>query len=105
MRSFTQVPKSPPTVVALYANVSFQSGPRLDSATACAIAACASAIEQAGPELFMFSTDYPHPEGGKNPLAKFEEELTTTSPADQSRFYCGNMSELLTGNPALVDAG
>ena len=45
------------------------------------------------------------PEGGKNPLAKFEEELTTTSPSDQSRFYCGNMAELLTGNPALVDAG
>jgi predicted TIM-barrel fold metal-dependent hydrolase len=54
-------------------------------------------IEQAGPELFMFSSDYPHPEGGRDPLAKFEETLTETSEADQERFFAGNMSELLTG--------
>ncbi|HMC38359.1 MAG TPA: amidohydrolase family protein [Acidimicrobiales bacterium] len=52
-------------------------------------------IEQAGPELFMFSTDYPHPEGGRDPLAKFEETLTETSQADQERFYHDNMAELL----------
>lgn len=52
-------------------------------------------IEQAGAELFMFSTDYPHPEGGKNPLAKFEEALVTTSAADQERFYFANMDELV----------
>ena len=44
-------------------------------------------IEQAGPELFMFSTDYPHPEGGRDPLAKFEETLDGVSQADQERFY------------------
>src|SRR5438309_9908175 len=52
-------------------------------------------IEQAGPELFMFSTDYPHPEGGRDPLAKFEETLTETSQADQERFYHDNMRDLL----------
>jgi predicted TIM-barrel fold metal-dependent hydrolase len=52
-------------------------------------------IEQAGAELFMFSTDYPHPEGGRDPMAKFEEELTGTSGADQRRFYAGNMAELM----------
>jgi predicted TIM-barrel fold metal-dependent hydrolase len=52
-------------------------------------------IEQAGPELFMFSTDYPHPEGGRDPLAKFEAELTDVSTADRSRFYAGNMAELM----------
>ena len=56
-------------------------------------------IEQAGPELFMFSSDYPHPEGGRDPLAKFEEVLTTASEADQARFYARNMAELLTGDP------
>jgi predicted TIM-barrel fold metal-dependent hydrolase len=56
-------------------------------------------IEQAGPELFMFSSDYPHPEGGRDPLAKFEEVLTTVSEADQARFYAQNMAELLTGDP------
>jgi predicted TIM-barrel fold metal-dependent hydrolase len=52
-------------------------------------------IEQAGAELFMFSTDYPHPEGGRDPLAKFEETLTETSSADKERFYSTNMDELL----------
>jgi uncharacterized protein len=57
-------------------------------------------IEQAGPELFMFSTDYPHPEGGRDPLAKFAKALTSTSPADQERFYAGNLAELLHGHTA-----
>ena len=54
-------------------------------------------IEQAGPELFMFSSDYPHPEGGKDPLAKFEEEVASAGADARARFYHGNMSELLTG--------
>ena len=58
-------------------------------------------IEQAGPELFMFSTDYPHPEGGKDPLAKFEEEMDEVSARDRERFYRANMAELL-GAPASV---
>jgi uncharacterized protein len=53
-------------------------------------------IEQAGPELFMFSSDYPHPEGGRDPLAKFEAALTSTSAADQARFYAQNMQELVS---------
>jgi predicted TIM-barrel fold metal-dependent hydrolase len=54
-------------------------------------------IEQAGPELFMFSTDYPHPEGGRDPLAKFEATMTELGEAELSRFYAGNMAELLSG--------
>lgn len=57
-------------------------------------------IEQAGAELFMFSTDYPHPEGGRDPLAKFEDAMPSTSDADKERFYYGNMAELL--GPALT---
>ena len=56
-------------------------------------------IEAAGAELFMFSTDFPHPEGGRDPLAKFEETLAATSEADRDRFYYGNMAELI-GAPA-----
>jgi predicted TIM-barrel fold metal-dependent hydrolase len=54
-------------------------------------------IEQAGPELFMFSTDYPHPEGGKDPLAKFEATMTDVEEESLGRFYAGNMAELLSG--------
>lgn len=63
-------------------------------------------IEQAGSELFMFSTDYPHPEGGRDPLAKFEETLTETGEADKSRFYFTNMAELLgPRTPAVETVG
>lgn len=57
-------------------------------------------IEQAGEELFMFSTDYPHPEGGKDPLAKFEATMTDVAEPAKQRFYYDNMADLL--GPALV---
>jgi predicted TIM-barrel fold metal-dependent hydrolase len=56
-------------------------------------------IESAGAELFMFSTDFPHPEGGKDPLAKFEDALGGLSDDDRDRFYYRNMAELI-GAPA-----
>ena len=52
-------------------------------------------IEQAGADLFMFSTDYPHPEGGRDPLAKFEAAMPGVSDADKHRFYYENMAFLL----------
>jgi predicted TIM-barrel fold metal-dependent hydrolase len=52
-------------------------------------------MEQAGSELFMFSSDYPHPEGGRDPLAKFEETLTRAGESDKTCFYASNMAELL----------
>jgi predicted TIM-barrel fold metal-dependent hydrolase len=57
-------------------------------------------IEQAGDELFMFSTDYPHPEGGRDPLAKFEAAMPDVTDAAQQRFYYQNMADLL--GPARV---
>jgi uncharacterized protein len=55
-------------------------------------------IEQGGDELFMFSTDYPHPEGGKDPIAKFEDQLGDATPEQRDRFYYGNMADLLGSN-------
>lgn len=52
-------------------------------------------MDQAGAGLFMFSTDFPHPEGGRDPRAKFEEELGGVSDEDRDRFYYGNMAALL----------
>jgi predicted TIM-barrel fold metal-dependent hydrolase len=43
----------------------------------------------------MFSTDYPHPEGGRDPLAKFEEELGGVGREDLDLFFRGNMAALL----------
>lgn len=54
-------------------------------------------IEEAGDELFMFSTDYPHPEGGKDPLQKFDDSLAESSEQIRSKFFFENMRELLGG--------
>jgi predicted TIM-barrel fold metal-dependent hydrolase len=60
-------------------------------------------IEQAGEDLFMFSTDYPHPEGGRDPLAQFEATLDGVSDEARDRFFHGNLADLL--GPALTPAG
>jgi uncharacterized protein len=52
-------------------------------------------IEQAGPELFCFSSDYPHPEGGHDPLARFEAELAGADDAARDAFYAGNFAEMM----------
>src|SRR6202034_2361450 len=57
-------------------------------------------IEQSGAELFMFSTDFPHPEGGRDPLQKFEDALAHSSEDDRSKFFYDNMYELLHGASA-----
>jgi predicted TIM-barrel fold metal-dependent hydrolase len=56
-------------------------------------------MEQAGSELFMFSTDYPHPEGSRDPLKKFEQTLAGVSDEHLVRFFHDNMSELVHGSP------
>lgn len=52
-------------------------------------------IRDAGAELFMFSSDYPHPEGTNDPLGRFERSLEGVSDADKDRFYRANMEELM----------
>jgi uncharacterized protein len=52
-------------------------------------------IEQAGPELFCFSSDYPHPEGGRDPLGRFEASLAGIEEDAQTRFYAGNYAEMM----------
>jgi predicted TIM-barrel fold metal-dependent hydrolase len=53
------------------------------------------AIEQGGEEVFLFSTDYPHVEGGRNPLGRFERSLADVSPRARRRFYCDNFEDLM----------
>lgn len=52
-------------------------------------------IEQGGPELFMFSTDYPHPEGGRHPFENFGDAVSVFEQDVQDRFFWGNGAELL----------
>jgi uncharacterized protein len=52
-------------------------------------------IEQEGPELFMFSTDYPHPEGGRHPFEIFTGALEGFDAEAQERFFWRNGAELV----------
>jgi len=52
-------------------------------------------IREAGPELFMFSSDYPHPEGTDDPLGRFERSLEGLDDATKDLFYRGNLEQLM----------
>jgi uncharacterized protein len=52
-------------------------------------------IDQCGPGLFMFSTDYPHPEGGRRPFERFGAELDAFDDETKERFFWRNGAELL----------
>jgi len=52
-------------------------------------------IELAGPELFMFSSDYPHVEGGRNPLKRFESSLLSRTEPERDAFYAKNFADLM----------
>jgi predicted TIM-barrel fold metal-dependent hydrolase len=52
-------------------------------------------IDQAGPEVCLFSSDYPHVEGGRRPIERFEASLAKTSQAARQAFYHDNFVDLM----------
>jgi len=52
-------------------------------------------IEQAGEDVCLFSTDYPHVEGGRNPLKRFEDSMRSVSEGAKQKFYCDNFVDLM----------
>ncbi len=52
-------------------------------------------IANAGEEVFLFSSDYPHVEGGRNPLKRFNDSLANSSARAVDRFYCENFIDLM----------
>ncbi len=52
-------------------------------------------IEQAGPEVAMFSSDYPHVEGGRKPFERFEASLGDADESVRRAFYCDNFLDLM----------
>ena len=52
-------------------------------------------IEQAGDDLLLFSSDYPHPEGTRDPLGRFARALEGVDAAAQERFYAGNFADMM----------
>ncbi|HEY2775148.1 MAG TPA: amidohydrolase family protein [Candidatus Binatia bacterium] len=52
-------------------------------------------IEQAGEEVCLFSSDYPHVEGGRNPIRRFENTMRGLAAAPVERFYRTNFESLM----------
>lgn len=54
-------------------------------------------IQQSSADLYLFSTDYPHPEGGRDPLGRFDRSLTNAgiTAEQQAKFYADNFSRAL----------
>ncbi len=47
-------------------------------------------ISQSNDELFLFSSDYPHVEGGRDPIGKFEKSVAGQSDESKTRFFSEN---------------
>jgi len=52
-------------------------------------------IANSGEEVCLFSSDYPHVEGGRNPLKRFNDSLANTPARAVERFYCDNFIDLM----------
>ena len=52
-------------------------------------------IGQAGHEVCMFSSDYPHVEGGRRPIERFEASITGIGDDARRAFYHDNFADLM----------
>src|SRR5215472_955604 len=52
-------------------------------------------IANSGAEICMFSSDYPHVEGGRNPLKRFGASMANSSDLEMRRFYRDNFVDLM----------
>ena len=54
-------------------------------------------IKNSGPEICLFNSDFPHTEGGRNPVKRFEASLDAADCTAEERdaFYANNMVDLV----------
>lgn len=52
-------------------------------------------IRDAGPDLFMFSSDYPHPEGTTNPLERFDKSVAGLDEVVKDKFFRVNFEAMM----------
>jgi predicted TIM-barrel fold metal-dependent hydrolase len=62
-------------------------------------------IENSGEEMILFSSDFPHVEGGRNPLKRFNDSLEGVNERIKRRFYRDNFIDMMGAglDPALHD--
>ena len=54
-------------------------------------------IDQSSPDLYLFSSDYPHIEGGRNPIGRFEAALGERGGDVRDKFYAENFLRIFPG--------
>jgi uncharacterized protein len=59
-------------------------------------------IEQAGTEVCLFSSDYPHVEGGRRPIERFERSLAGVGEVARQAFYHDNFVDLMGAGLAVA---
>jgi predicted TIM-barrel fold metal-dependent hydrolase len=52
-------------------------------------------IRESNEHLYLFSSDYPHREGGRHPLGRFDASLGDLGDDARELFYAGNMARLM----------
>ena len=52
-------------------------------------------IADAGADLFLFSSDYPHPEGTDDPIGRFERTFKDISEEAKEKFYYSNFQQMM----------
>jgi predicted TIM-barrel fold metal-dependent hydrolase len=52
-------------------------------------------IHDAGADLFLFSSDYPHPEGTDDPVARFERTFKDITEEQREKFYRSNFEAMM----------
>jgi len=58
-------------------------------------------IQNGGEDIALFSSDFPHVEGGRNPLKRFDESLRPVTDTQRAKFYAENFIDLM--GPALAE--
>jgi predicted TIM-barrel fold metal-dependent hydrolase len=53
-------------------------------------------MRQSDSRLYMFSSDYPHVEGGRHPLGRFAASLAQTPEPQRADFYAENFARLFS---------
>ena len=59
----------------------------------------AALVRESYPELYLFSSDYPHAEGGRDPIGRFDKSTATLSDSERTLFFADNFGDLYAHPP------
>ena len=60
----------------------------------------AQLVSESSSDLYMFSSDYPHAEGGRDPIGRFTRSTETLTKEDREKFFSGNFIDIYPNSEA-----